>query len=83
VVGIAHGLSWGKIRIQGPPATDRYQLDFVINKDGGYEITALTAFDEYDVWLIGYRIRSKKYHVKYEDLGKTRAVVDFHRVTCW
>ncbi len=86
VVGIAYTnqgrLSWGQVHIEGPPATNQYRMDFAINKDGGYEITALNMFADYTIWLKGARIRSSKFVVHYEDLGKVRAVVDFYQVSC-
>ena len=86
VVGIAYTyggrLSWGQVHIEGPPATDQYRMDFPVNKDGGYEITALNQFADYTIWLKGTRIRSGKFVVHYEDLGKVRAVVDFHQIPC-
>ena len=90
MVGIAYTsddrLSWGNIHIEGPPATDQYKRDFVINLDGGYEITALNAFPSdtifYTLWLTGDRIRSDKYIVKFEDAAQIRAVVDWYQVAC-
>jgi len=85
VAGIAYRtngrLSWGYLHIEGPPATERYQREFGIAKDGGYQVTALDQFSDYTIWLKGSRIRSKKYIVHYED--KLRAIVDFYQVPCW
>jgi len=91
VVGIAYTdtgrLSWGNVHIEGPPATNQYRRDFSVNQDGGYEITALTAFPTdsiyYTIWLTGSRIKSRPYEVRFLDPGRIRAVVDFHQVPCW
>jgi hypothetical protein len=90
VVGVAYTnegrLSFGNIHIEGPPATQQYKRDFVINQDGGYEITALTAFPAdsiyYTTWLTGPRIKSEKFVVRFEDAGRIRAVVDWYQVSC-
>lgn len=91
VVGIAYTdggrLSWGSVHIEGPPATNQYKRDFAVNQDGGYEITALTAFPTdsiyYTIWLTGSRIKSRTYEVRFLDPGRIRAVVDFFQVPCW
>lgn len=90
VVGIAYTnngrLSWGSVHIEGPPSDNQYRRDFGIAADGGYEITALSAFPSetiyYTVWLTGPRIRSGKYEVRYTDAGRIRAVLDFYQVPC-
>ena len=85
VAGIAYRgngrLSWGSLHIEGPPAPDQYRREFAINRDGGYEVTALNQFADYTIWLKGSRIRSRKFVVHYED--KVRAIVDFYQVPCW
>jgi len=91
VAGIAYTdggrLSWGSVHIEGPPATNQYKRDFAVNQDGGYEITALTAFPTdsiyYTIWLTGSRIKSKTYEVRFLDPGRIRAAVDFFQVPCW
>jgi len=78
------GRNW-VIRIEGPPADNQYRRDFPVAADGGYEITALTAFPSdvyYTIWLRGYRVRSQKYVVRYTDPARIRAVVDFYQVAC-
>jgi hypothetical protein len=75
----------GVIRIEGPPVDNRYVREFGVAKDGGYEITALSAFGAgvfYDVWLRGNGIRSDAYHVEFKDAARIRAVVDFFQVPC-
>jgi len=70
------------VRIEGPPANNRYVREFGVDASGGYSITALST-DVYTVWLKGPNIRSKKYEVRYDDLAKIRILVDFYQVACW
>ena len=75
----------GAIHVEGPPATDRYVHEFGVAKDGGYQVTALTALGSgifYDVWLRGNGIRSDAYRVQFTDPDRIRAVVDFFQVPC-
>ena len=43
----------GNIHIEGPPATDRYVHEFGVAKDGGYQVTALTALDQASTTMSG------------------------------
>ena len=38
------------LRIEGPPATDRYVREFGVDAGGGYNVTALSR-DKYTIWL--------------------------------
>ncbi|MFZ1596289.1 MAG: SH3 domain-containing protein [Anaerolineae bacterium] len=69
------------VRIEGPPATNRYVREFGVDAGGGYSITALTV-DTYTIWLKGTNIRSPKFEVKYPDWAKIRILVDFYQVVC-
>lgn len=69
------------VRIEGPPATNRYMREFGVDAGGGYSITALTV-DAYTIWLKGSNIRSPKFEVKYPDWAKIRILVDFFQVVC-
>jgi hypothetical protein len=71
------------VRIEGPPATNQYVREFGVDaRGGGYNITALSV-DVYTIWLKGPNIRSRKYEVRYADLARIRAIVDFYQVACW
>ena len=75
----------GNLHIEGPPAPDHYVREFGVAKDGGYQVTALTALGSgiyYDVWLRGDGIRSDAYRVQFADPALIRAVVDFFQVPC-
>jgi hypothetical protein len=70
------------VRIEGPPANDRYVREFGVDAGGGYAVTALSV-DKYTVWLKGPNIRSKQYAESYDDWAKIRIIVDFYQVACW
>lgn len=70
------------VRIEGPPAPQRYVMEFGVDAGGGYTITALSV-DKYTIWLKGPNIRSKQYAVEYPDWAKIRIIVDFYQVACW
>lgn len=69
------------VRIEGPPAADRYVREFAVAADGGYGITALSV-DVYTIWLKGPNISSQKYEVRFTDPAKIREIVDFYQVAC-
>lgn len=70
------------VHIEGPPAPQRYVMEFGVDAGGGYAITALSV-DKYTIWLAGPNIRSKKHPVEYPDWAKIRMIVDFYQVACW
>lgn len=80
--GQPYGPRGAVVRIEGPPATDRYVREFGVDAGGGYAITALSV-DKYTIWLKGPNIRSKQYAVEYPDWAKIRIIVDFYQVACW
>jgi uncharacterized protein YraI len=69
------------IRIEGPPANDRYVREFAVDASGGYGITALSV-DVYTIWLKGPNISSPKYEVRFTVPEKIRELVDFYPVPC-
>ncbi|MBM4460152.1 MAG: zinc ribbon domain-containing protein [Chloroflexi bacterium] len=69
------------IRVEGPPATNQYIHDFGIDPGGGYNVTALSV-DVYTVWIKGVNIWSQRFQLRYPDLSKIRALVDFYQVPC-
>lgn len=69
------------VRIEGPPASDRYVREFAVAADGGYGITALSV-DVYTIWLKGPNIVSQKYDVRFTDPSKIREIVDFFQIPC-
>ncbi len=70
------------VRVEGPPAPQRYTHEFGVDAGGGYNVTALSV-DKYTMWLKGPNIRSKQFAVKFDDWAKIRAVVDWYQVACW
>lgn len=88
IVGIVQG-GGGKgwvIHVEGPPATNQYRHNFGIAADGGYEVTALTAFPTdgiyYTVWIVGSNVRSGKHVVRFTDPARIRAVIDWKPGKC-
>jgi hypothetical protein len=79
--GKPYGPRGAVVRIEGPPAGDRYVREFGVDAGGGYSITALSV-NPYTIWLKGPNIRSKKYEVRYDDWATIRILVDFYQVAC-
>ncbi len=69
------------VRIEGPPANNRYVREFAVAVDGGYNVTALSV-NPYTIWLKGPGIRSEKFAVTFPDLANIREIVDFYQVAC-
>jgi hypothetical protein len=69
------------VRVEGPPANDRYVREFAVDRGGGYDITALTV-NPYTVFLKGPGIRSSRFSVTFPDLANIRMIVDFYPVSC-
>lgn len=80
--GQPYGPRGAVLRIEGPPATDRYVREFGVDAGGGYNVTALSR-DKYTIWLKGPNIRSRQFPVEYPDWAKIRIIVDFYQVACW
>lgn len=69
------------LRIEGPPAANRYIREFALAADGGYNVTALTV-NPYTIWLKGPGIRSGQFAVTFPDLANIRELVDFFQAPC-
>lgn len=69
------------VRIEGPPANDRYVREFAVDRSGGYNITALSV-NPYTIYLKGPNIRSNPFSVTFPDLANIRMIVDFYQIPC-
>ena len=73
-----------RILVEGAPGPDQWQHEFLVSEDGGYEMTALSAYGPpfyYTMSVVGLRIRSTKFKLEYPE-GPRRAVVDWNQVSC-